>query len=796
MKTSCTWLRDYIDIDWDARQLTEELTMAGLEVEGIEEKGALPDSVVVARIDSREQHPDADRLSLCKIDDGSGELIDVVCGAPNCAAGKLAVLARVGTRLPNGMKLKKSKIRGQVSMGMLCAQDELGLGDDHDGIIIVETDAAIGTAYREVIGTDTVIDWEVTPNRPDWLSHIGIAREIGAITGSELRMPDVDTAAAAGTNIASEFTVTVADADLCPRYTARLIKNVTIGASPDWIQTYLRAVGLRPINNVVDITNFVLLECGQPLHAFDCDRLNGDELIIRRATDGETITTLDDSKHKLTTNNLLIADAAGGVALAGVMGGQNSEINDDTTRVLLESAAFDAVNIRATSRQLDLSTDSSYRFERGVDVEMVDYASRRAAQLICEYAGGTLVEGVIDVRQGPYLPPQLTCRYSQIKRLLGVTLSDQETQQIFTRLGLAIDDSDADGCTVSIPSFRLDLLREVDLIEEVARIYGLNNIPTAPPAARIGGERVEDAYYALELMRDELLMLGLYECLTYSTVGTDIVTAKSEYDPDCMLHLKNPLSSEMGVMRPSLLQAILDTVAHNIAHGNPHLALFELGRAYRGMPDDPEERNEAAIALTGLKNPERFSTERQVTYDIFDLRGLLEDWLQARRINNYIVRPTTHFAFDAGAEVVVNGTVLAVFGQVTHAQVEEMRITMPLLVALVNVDNVLAVGSAPSKYTPLAPFPATSRDVAFIADESLEHQQVIDLINAVGVKILEKIELFDIFHDPETIGAGRKSMAYSLTFRATDRTLKDSEVNKAHEKVRARLADELPIELR
>ncbi|MDP7742595.1 MAG: phenylalanine--tRNA ligase subunit beta, partial [Lentisphaeria bacterium] len=742
MKTSSTWLRDYIDIDWDARQLAEELTMVGLEVEGIEEKGALPDSVVVARIESREQHPDADRLSLCKVDDGSGELLDVVCGAPNCDTGKLAVLARVGTLLPNGVKLKKSKIRGQVSMGMLCAQDELGLGDDHDGIIIIDGEAAIGTAYREVIGTDTVIDWEVTPNRPDWLSHIGIAREIGAVTGAELRMPAVDTAAAAGTDIAGEFKVTVADADLCPRYTARLIKDVTVGASPDWMQAYLRAVGLRPINNIVDITNFVLFECGQPLHAFDCDRLNGDELIIRRAGDGEVITTLDDSKHKLTTANLLIADAAGAVALAGVMGGQNSEINDDTTGVLLESAAFDPGNIRATSRQLELSTDSSYRFERGVDVEMVDYASRRAAQLICEYAGGTLIEDVIDVRQVPYSPPQLSCRYSQIGRLLGVSLSPQETQQIFTRLGLTVEDSGTDGCTVTVPSFRLDLLREVDLIEEVARIYGLTNIPTATPAARIGGERVEDAYYALELVRNELLMLGLYECLTYSTVAVDVVTAKSAYDPDCMLHLKNPLSSEMGVMRPSLLQAILDTVGHNIAHGNTHLALFELGRTYRGMPDDPEERNEAAIALTGLKNPERFSSERQVTYDIFDLRGLLEDWLQVRRISDYTIRPTTHFAFDAGAEVVVNDTVLAVFGQVAHAQVEEMRITMPLFVALVNVDNVLAIQGAPSKYAPLAPFPATSRDVAFIADESLGHQQVIDLVNGIGVKILEKVELF------------------------------------------------------
>ncbi len=267
MKTSSTWLRDYIDIDWDARQLAEELTMVGLEVEGIEEKGALPDSVVVARIESREQHPDADRLSLCKVDDGSGELLDVVCGAPNCDTGKLAVLARVGTLLPNGVKLKKSKIRGQVSMGMLCAQDELGLGDDHDGIIIIDGEAAIGTAYREVIGTDTVIDSEVTPNRPDWLSHIGIAREIGAVTGAELRMPAVDTAAAAGTDIAGEFKVTVADADLCPRYTARLIKDVTVGASPDWMQAYLRAVGQRPINNIVDITNFVLFECGQPNHS-------------------------------------------------------------------------------------------------------------------------------------------------------------------------------------------------------------------------------------------------------------------------------------------------------------------------------------------------------------------------------------------------------------------------------------------------------------------------------------------------------------------------------------------------
>jgi phenylalanyl-tRNA synthetase beta chain len=796
MKTSCKWLRDYVDIDWDAKQLAHELTMVGLEVEGIEEIGALPDSVVVARIESREKHPDADKLSVCKVEDGSGELVDVVCGAPNCDAGQYAVLARAGTTLPGGMKLKKTKIRGQVSMGMLCAQDELGLGDDHDGIIILDTDTEPGTPYRDVIGVDTVIDWEVTPNRPDWLSHIGIAREIGAVTDANLRLPEVNTAKSGGGDIHAEFAVAVDAADLCPRYTARLIKNVTIGPSPDWLRTYLRAVGLRPINNIVDITNFVLLECGQPLHAFDCDKLHSKKLIIRRAADGETITTLDSQEHKLTEANLLIADETGGVALAGVMGGGNSEISDATTTVLLESAAFDAINIRATSKATKLSTDSSYRFERGVDVEMVDFASRRAADLICELAGGSLIDGVIDVRAGQYEPHTVTCRYSQVRRLLGVDLGADNLQGILTRLGLAVTSADAESCTVAIPSFRLDLDREVDLIEEIARLYGLNNIPIAIPAARIGGERIDDAYYALETMRNELLSLGLYECITSSTVAETIAAVGTE--SDSMLRLKNPLSAEMGVMRPSLLHAILGTVARNIAHGNHHLAVFELGRIYDATPGSQEERTETAIAVTGLKHPERFSQEREVEYDFFDMRGILEDWMQIRRIDGYEIRPATHVSFTPGAcaELVANDIVLAVYGEVSHAHLSDMRLTMPLYTALINVDAVLATQPTASLYAALPQFPSTARDVAFIADEGLPNQQVLDVIYGAKVKTLEKVELFDIFRDDDAIGANRKSMAYSLTFRAKDRTLKDSEVNKAHERIRTRLSDELPIELR
>ncbi len=798
MKTSYNWLKEYVETPWSPQELAARLTMAGLEVESIETIGDFPDSIVVAEIVSRTQHPNADRLSVCEVNDGSNGGVSVVCGAPNCDAGRKAILAHVGTILPNGMELTKAKIRGESSYGMLCSERELEIGDDHTGIMILPEDAVIGMPLREYMGTDTVIDWEVTPNRPDWLSHLGIAREIAALTGTGLRLPDIELPEADPTAIDKEFSIEVADPDLCPRYIGRLIKDVRIGPSPEWMQKYLRAVGLRPISSVVDITNFVLMECGQPLHAFDCRKLAGCRLIIRRAVDAETIRTLDGQEHGLSRDNLLIADSDGGVALAGVMGGENSEIEDSTQTVLLESAAFDARNIRMTSKRLGLSTDSSYRFERGTDVEMVEFASARAAKLICQLAGGTLASGKFDVRTAAYHAPEVVCRYDRVARMLGVAIEPDRVRAILSNLGMTIKTAGGDKCVAAIPSFRLDLTREADLIEEVARVHGLDTIPSSMSASILGGERTDDAYYADERVRNELIELGLFECMSQSLTGAREAATGTGFDSDELIPLENPLSTEVAVMRPSLLSGMLRTVAHNIAHGNSDLALFELGRVYCHSDAYTEERQEACIALTGRRHPERYSDEKTEVYQFCDLRGLLEDWMARRRTGSYVIRPTEHPALRPGicAELAVNGKSAAVFGCIADTLVADMRIANPLFLALVQIDVLWASESEPSRYRSLPQFPATNRDVSFVTAEGLLHQQVLDVINGTRIDILEKTELFDVFRDDKTLGPNRKSMAYSLTFRSSERTLKDEEVNDAHEALKARLAQELPIEIR
>ena len=795
MKTSHNWLRDYVDISWTPDELADELTMAGLEVEKIEALCDLPDSVVVGHILDRQPHPDADKLSVCQVDDGTGEPLQVVCGAPNCDAGSRIAFARIGTTLGD-LTLKKMKLRGQQSNGMICAADELGLGGDHSGVMILPPDSPIGARLVDVIGADTRVEWEVTPNRPDWLSHLGIAREIAAISGGTLRRPAADVSAleVAGTDINSLTSVTVEAPDLCPRYTARLIRGVTIQESPDWLKDKLHAIGLRPINNVVDITNFILMECGQPLHAFDFDRLAGGRIVVRRAAAGEPMQTLDEQKWTLTTDHLLICDAERGVAMAGVMGGLNSEINDGTTTVLLESAAFQPANIRATSRGLGLISDSSYRFERGVDVEQVEWASARAAQLICELAGGELVAGMIDVRAPGSERPPVSVRYAMIDRLLGVTVPPEQVQSIMERLDLRLLETTPEGVTVAIPPFRMDLEREVDLIEEVARLYGLNNIPARQAAATVGGVRADDAGYADQRLRDDLLALGLNECFHYTLLGEDRALAHSGYEASDLVSLLNPLSKEYAVLRPTVLPSMIATVAHNVARNSHDLRLFELGRAYLAS-GKREERLEIAVALSGERDAEVHGSG---ICDLYDLRGMLDGLCERQRVSGVTARAASHPAFRAGhcGELVVRDRVLAVYGQLAAAVTADMRLKHPVFVAIVKVDVLRAASNRALQFNGLDTFPSTARDVAFVADEGLEHEQVMLTIQQAKLPNLESVEVFDVFRDETALGAGRKSMAYRLVFRHSERTLNDKEVNKAYEKLRKSLEHRLPIELR
>lgn len=809
MKLSLNWLNEYINLPFSATELADKLTMAGIEVEDIEDIGAeIPAGVIVAEILERKPHPDADKLSVCRVSTGTEEL-QVVCGAPNCDAGIKAPLATVGTVFIDSenpdkkFKITKSKLRGVESMGMLCSGKELGLDNNHDGIMHLSANAVTGTPLKDTLDSDTVYELEITPNRPDWLSHWGVARDLTALIGEPVKCPDIpalSTSSIEKTN--DNDLVKVEDSELCPRYTARIIRGVKIAESPEWLKKRLLSVGLRPINNVVDITNFVLMELGHPLHAFDLKYLEGEKIIVRRAENGEKIITLDGEEHELDSSNLVICDANKPVALAGIMGGEHSGVTEETIDILLESAVFQPSNIRASSKNLKITSDSSYRFERGVDWEMCETASNRATALILELAGGELVTGLVDVKtEAPQINP-VNCRFEKIRSLLGLDISNQEIIDIFQGLSLELTDITDSKCVVIPPSFRLDIAREADLAEEVARIHGLDKLPIFQATAKSCGSFSDDAYIELENIGNELITLGLNECMNYSLIHSDRALYDARFAYSDLKKLKNPLSLELACLRPSLLAQMLETVERNISRQNNDLALFEIGRTFCANPQLlKEERLECCIALTGKKHPERYSEEKNELYDFYDLKGMLESWTDIRKENCEFRKLTSgkameNFTFATATEMLIDSKQVAIFGEISSALTKGMRLNTPLFVAIIQIDELIGKKTKENIYSPVPHFPSTSRDVAFIADKSLEHQTIIDTISEAKVKNLEKVELFDIFEDETTIGKNKKSMAYSLTFRNPERTLTDKEVNAAHEKLRAKLANELSVELR
>lgn len=803
MKTSLNWLKKYVNVDCSAEELAEQLTMAGLEVEELITGGKIPDGVVAAEICQREKHPDADRLSVCQVNAGTGEILQIVCGAPNCDAGKKVPLATVGTVLGNDFKVKKAKLRGVESYGMLCSANELGVSDNQSGLMELPGDTLPGTPVQQLVEEDTVIDWEITPNRTDWLSHIGIAREIAAVADkrSTFRLPEISDKVLEKNESGEEppASVEVEAPDLCPRYVARVIDDVKIKPSPDWMQKELSSVGIRPINNVVDITNYVLMECGQPLHAFDYDKIENHRIIVRRAGDGEKVTTLDGETHEMQKEELLIADPAEPLALAGIMGGQTSEISEDTTTVLLESAAFDSATVRRACKRLAVTSESAYRFERGVDIEMVKFASDRAADLLIKHADGKVRGKAIDVYSSPYSPPRVSCRREKCNSLLGVDLESGEMTDIFTRLGLDTVEQTEDVITAVIPPYRLDLTREADLIEEIARIYGLDNIPFQPAEARTAASIAADQFAPLQDTRREMLGLGLTETMNYSLLSVNRASGDTGIAEQELVTLVNPISAENACMRPSLFPSLINTVANNIASGNHDLAMFEIGRVFRNSPDFPEERYQLGLIFTGRKHPERYGEEQAEEYDFFDLKGVLEGWLEYKRIGECEWRAAKAEGFANGqtAEVLSeSGNRLAVCGKVSPEKVKGIRLTSPLYLALVELDAVRDVKPEPYKFQSLPQYPATRRDISLVAPKNVDNRQVVEVIESARELWLVDVSLTDVYEDESTLGGGKRSLTYSLTYRHAERTLKDDEVNEVHAGIRKRLQDKLPVTLR
>ncbi len=789
MKVSLNWLADYVTLNVDPVELANILTRTGLEVEEILSTATVPEGVITAKILSREKHPNSDHLSVCRVDPGNGEVLQIVCGAPNCDAGNIVPLATIGTvfRDPEGgkdFKIGKGKLRGIESFGMMCSARELGLSNDHDGLLILPPDTALGKPVSELFKGDTVYNLELTQNRPDWLSHWGVARDVYALCGGELKFPSTQLQETPATN---EFDglVQVTAQDLCPKYT-------------EWMQKRLQAIGIRPINNIVDITNYVMMELGVPLHVFDRSLLKDGRIIVRRAAGGEKITALDGKNYDLTGDMLVIADTEKPIAIAGVMGGEYSGVLETTSEVVLESAFFNKSSVRATSAKLNLSSEASHRYERGVDIGMVEKASARAAHLILELAGGTLVSPLVEVALPPVPQPRILCRYDRIRSLLGMEVSNLLMTTIFSKLGMEVEPVNEESCYVIPPTYRMDVTMEADLAEEVARIHGLDNLPDVPVRAVRCAMFSQDTFAPLAAVRDALVSTGLYECVCSSMIDEKSALLDTRFTREDLVCPVNPISLDLAVMRPSLLGGMLNVIRHNISRKNLNLALFEIGHVFCRNPQKfPEEREEVMIALTGQRHPERFSGERTELYDFYDMKGLLETFLEERGNPNYAFKAAEDSRFARGecAELILDGKSAGIFGRAAEALTRGMRLHTPLYLCVMQLDNLLTASKRPVYYQPISQFPATTRDVAFIAPAEMENETVISFIKRAKMPNLVDVQLFDIFTN-DSIGAGRKSMAYSLTFRSQDRTLTDEEVNKTYEKIRSKLQHGLGVELR
>ncbi|MCI0748103.1 MAG: phenylalanine--tRNA ligase subunit beta [Verrucomicrobia subdivision 3 bacterium] len=806
MKVTLNWLKQYVGFDWTPEELRERLTMLGLEVEGMQKLGGEFEGIVVAEVLTRDKHPNADKLSLCRVADGKGER-QIVCGAQNFKPGDKVPLILPGASLPpkpgekEPFTIKVGKIRGVESHGMLCSPKELGLSDDAQGLLILPPAAKVGQPFAEHLGRaagDVVYDLEITPNRPDLNSVIGIAREISAVTGNPLRLPDVKLPDG-GDRVEKWVAVRLEDPELCARYAARVVRGVRVGPSPDWLRQTLEKVGVRSISNVVDVTNYVMLEIGQPLHAFDYHLLGKGQsgtptIVVRRAGEGEKFTTLDGQERALTTQNLLIADETKAIALAGVMGGQNTEINEKTVDVLIESAWFKPQNIRATSKRLELRTESSYRFERGADIRICDWASCRAAQLILETAGGELLAGVVDAFPVPPAPKEIQLRHRKTDELLGVAIPPAESVKHLRRLGLEMIKEAADACTVRVPTFRVDLKREADLIEEVARLYGVDKIPATSPRGAIGANVFDAVHDHIAEARRLLTGLGLSEAQGQTLVSSEsakLVTGD-------VLALENPLSADMNLLRPSLIPGLLDMLRHNLHRKNDDVALFELGRVFRKENGVREQRN-VAFALTGRRQPGFWTgDDREATYDIFDLKGILEEFLEQFGVRgaNYARRAEAVSPYIESAVIQLGGKlILGEIGQLSPLLAKRCDLRDRVLIAELNLDMLLARRKSEKSFKPLPAFPSIRRDVAMIVPESTPHESVLNTVKKLKPANLERVDLFDVFRG-QNIPPGQKSMAYAFTYRNPERTLTDEEVNAAHEKVIEQFRKELQATIR
>jgi phenylalanyl-tRNA synthetase beta chain len=795
MKAPINWLRDYVDINASPKEYADAMTMSGSKVEGIEVQGEGTINVVVGRIISLEKHPNADRLQISKVDVGS-ETIQIVTGAQNISVGDSIPIALHGSTLPGGVKITKGKLRGVESNGMMCSIQELGLTKNdypeaaEDGIFILKDGLTPGMDIKEALGlNDIIVDFEITSNRPDCLSIIGLARESAATLKSEFKKPSI-TFKEEDDEASKYATVEVKDADLCPRYAARIVKDVKIEPSPEWMRHKLKAAGVRPINNIVDITNYVMLEYGQPMHAFDLEYLHGHKIIVRRAYEGEIIKTLDDQERKLDTSTLVIADADRAVAVAGVMGGANSEITDNTKTILFESAVFNGISVRLTSKKLGLRTEASSRFEKGLDPENAADAVNRACQLVEQLGAGKVCKGMLDCYASKPEIRVINFRPDKINEFLGTSVETEEMISIFKALEFEVDDKNM---KVKIPSFRSDVEGEADLAEEVARFYGYNKIEAtllAGKAATLGRksfkQKIEDT------VKNTMIACGLSEIYTYSFTSPkvlDSINLPADSELRKAVVITNPLGEDYSIMRTTTIPEMLEVLSRNYNRRIDEARLFELSPVY--LPKElpvaslPDEKLMLTVGMYGK-------------VDFYDLKGVIEELMSVLRIDDYSFEPernNTTFHPGRTAKLLINGTWAGIFGEIHPEVIGKFEGPERTYIGVLDVKTLIGAASVKAKYKPLPKFPAVTRDIAMLVRDEILVKQIEDVIKQHSGKILENVKLFDVYKGKQ-VEEGMKSIAYSITFRANDRTLKDEEVNKAMEKIVESLRVKLDAKLR
>lgn len=790
MLVSLKWLRDYVDIDITPEEVAAKLSMAGIEVESVDETGPDFTGVVVARIVSVQPHPNADKLSLCEVSTGD-RTCSVVCGAPNVTEGIFVPLAQVGATIPGGYSIKHSKIRGESSEGMLCSEDELGIGDDASGIMVLPDNLTLGEDLAVALDLkDVTFDVSITPNRADCLSMVGIAREIAAMTGVTVRYPAI--VVSEGTEDIRDITsVEIVSPDLCPRYTARVIKDVTIKPSPFWMKRRLEAVGLRAINNIVDITNFVMMELGQPLHAFDYRFLEEGRIVVRGATDGETFVSLDEKERVMRGDTLMICDGVKPVAVAGIMGGLNSEVEEDTETVLLESAYFNPSSIRKSARTLGMSTDAAFRFERGIDPEGVITALDRAAQLIADLSGGTICKGYIDEYPKKLeLVNNIPLRVSRVNEILGTDLSATEVEAILQALEMDVSVDGKGSYLVTPPSFRVDIAREIDLIEEIARIRGYDHIPVSLPTLSVGEKMVDERKLVENGIKRVFNGYGYSEVINYSFTtpeSVNILDLPEDDEGRRMVRLRDPLSEDMSVMRTGLVFGLLETARKNINAGNPDLKIFEIGNIFinSGAGKLPREREKVAALITG----ERYKSSwhfAELDADFYDLKGVVEGLLETLRIESVEFRPVEDISFlhpGRSCLVMVQERVLGFVGEI-HPRVQERAdIKERVVVCELDLSLLVDLFSNDVRYREIPKFPSVTRDVAFVVDRVIKGHDMLKLaLNKGEGTFLEHVSIFDVYAG-KGIPEGMKSLAIRFTYRSSEKTLTDDEANEVHENI-------------